>query len=238
MSLQIFTDASGTTVDEQKTLVKPHDCRSEFGDQSSDFRYIFDDLQRSSQCCGVESPLDYNGSFWQRTETEYFLDYERRALNTSLDEDHVDIDETNHHHSHDDEELDSEDLLLPWSCCEVNFLRLQEEKERQQNEPEALANTIRHRLQSKSQVPYFHFDKSHLVVRLWHWQKSNMFALSWQWCTLDIARSGPKKPKKGPGKLYKKVLCKHVTFQGKDMYVCIQKGGSSQRSFAAATLQK
>ena len=25
------------------------------------------------------------------TETEYFSDYERRALNTSLDEDHVDI---------------------------------------------------------------------------------------------------------------------------------------------------
>lgn len=130
----------------------PLNYRSEFSDQSSDFRYIFDDLQRSSRCCGVESPLDYNGSFWQRTETEYFLDYERRALNTSLDEDHVDIDETNHHHPHDEEELDSEDLLLPWSCCEVHFLRQEEEKERQQSEPEALANTIRHRLQSKSQV--------------------------------------------------------------------------------------
>ena len=26
------------------------------------------------------------------TETEYFMDYERRALNSSLDEDHVDVD--------------------------------------------------------------------------------------------------------------------------------------------------
>ena len=65
--------------------------RSEYADKTSQFRYIFDDLQRSSKCCGVESPLDYNGSFWQLTETEYFSDYERRALNTSLDEDHVDI---------------------------------------------------------------------------------------------------------------------------------------------------
>ena len=66
--------------------------RSEYADKTSQFRYIFDDLQRSSQCCGVESPLDYNGSFWQLTETEYFSDYERRALNTSLDEDHIDVD--------------------------------------------------------------------------------------------------------------------------------------------------
>ena len=26
------------------------------------------------------------------TENEYFMDYERRALNSSLDEDHVDVD--------------------------------------------------------------------------------------------------------------------------------------------------
>ena len=40
----------------------------------------------------MNGPLDYNGSFWQLTETEYFSDYERRALNTSLDEDHIDVD--------------------------------------------------------------------------------------------------------------------------------------------------
>ena len=62
--------------------------RAEYSDPSSQFRELFDDLQSKSQCCGVESPLDYNGSFWQMTETRYFLDYER-ALNTSLNSDHV-----------------------------------------------------------------------------------------------------------------------------------------------------
>jgi len=138
--------------------------RSEYADKTSQFRYIFDDLQRSSQCCGVESPLDYNGSFWQLTETEYFSDYERRALNTSLDEDHIDVDfnetlieeqdEIQHHQPHPDheEELNSEDLLLPWSCCVAQFLAEEEEKERKLNEPEALANTIRHRLMAKNQA--------------------------------------------------------------------------------------
>ena len=32
-------------------------CRAEYADKSSHFRFLFDDLQRSSQCCGVESPL-------------------------------------------------------------------------------------------------------------------------------------------------------------------------------------
>ena len=112
-------------------------------------------MQRSSQCCGVESPLDYNGTFWQLTESNYFLDYERKALKSSLDEDHVDVDINDSDEvseiSHD-EELDSEDLLLPWSCCVAKFLAVQEEKERQLNEPEALANTIRARLEQKSQV--------------------------------------------------------------------------------------
>jgi len=107
----------------------------------------------------VESPLDYNGSFWQRTETEYFLDYERRALNTSLDQDHVDVDVPQEDHAHDpDEELDSEDLLLPWSCCVAEFLAVEEEKERKRNEPEALANTIRGRLLSKGQVRCLHYQ--------------------------------------------------------------------------------
>ena len=98
------------------------------------------------------------------TETEYFLDYERRALNTSLDEEHVDVEdihesndntvESNESNGHHDEELDSEDLLLPWSCCVANFLAAEEEKERQLNEPEALANTIRGRLLAKSQVKH------------------------------------------------------------------------------------
>ena len=89
------------------------------------------------------------------TESNYFLDYERKALKSSLDEDHVDVDINDSDEvseiSHD-EELDSEDLLLPWSCCVAKFLAVQEEKERQLNEPEALANTIRARLEQKSQV--------------------------------------------------------------------------------------
>lgn len=102
-------------------------------------------------------PSDYNGSFWQRTETEYFLDYERRALNTSLDTDHVDVDVNSEQEEHED--LDSEDLLLPWSCCVSHFLAQQEEKERQLNEPEALANTIRGRLLAKSKVSYRFISK-------------------------------------------------------------------------------
>lgn len=135
--------------------------RSEYSEKTSQFRYIFDDLQRSSQCCGVESPLDYNSSFWQMTETEYFMDYERRALNSSLDEDHVDVDikqsqddqEGNQNQpEHHEEELNSEDLLLPWSCCVAQFLAAEEEKERKLNEPQTLANTIRHRLMAKNQA--------------------------------------------------------------------------------------
>ena len=48
--------------------------------------------------------------------------------------------------------VDSDDLLLPWSCCVSEFLKLEEEKESLLNEPEALANTIRHRLMAKNQV--------------------------------------------------------------------------------------
>ena len=48
--------------------------------------------------------------------------------------------------------VDSDDLLLPWSCCVSEFLKLEEEKESRLNEPEALANTIRHRLMAKNQV--------------------------------------------------------------------------------------
>ena len=60
--------------------------------------------------------------------------------------------------AHDDESdegehhVDSDDLLLPWSCCASMWLRQQEEIEKRLNEPEALANTIRHRLMAKNQV--------------------------------------------------------------------------------------
>jgi regulator of sigma D len=128
--------------------------RSEYTDKSGQFRAIFDQVQQQSQCCGVESPLDYNSSFWQRSETEYFLDYERRAFNTSLDdEDHVDIDvDADDTDDNEEDELDREDLLLPWTCCVAQFLREQEEREKKLNEPEALANTIRQRLLEKSLV--------------------------------------------------------------------------------------
>ena len=55
---------------------------------------------------------------------------------------------------HHEEELNSEDLLLPWSCCVAQFLAAEEEKERKLNEPQTLANTIRHRLMAKNQVSY------------------------------------------------------------------------------------
>ena len=58
-------------------------------------------------------------------------------------------DEDYHHH------VDSDDLLLPWSCCVSEFLKQQEELENKLNEPEALANTIRHRLMAKNQVIIF-----------------------------------------------------------------------------------
>ena len=125
-------------------VINANAFRAEYADKSSQFRLIFDELQTNSQCCGVESPLDFNSSFWQMTETEYFLDYERKALNNSLDHDHIDVDVNGE--DHDEEELDSQDLLLPWSCCIAEYLK------EQKDEPEALANTIRGRLLAKSQV--------------------------------------------------------------------------------------
>ena len=56
--------------------------------------------------------------------------------------------ESGHEH---EEELDSEDLLLPWSCCNAEFLA-------QVQEPVALANSIRRRLEQK-QVSNFPFSK-------------------------------------------------------------------------------
>ena len=47
----------------------------------------------------------------------------------------------------EDDELDIDDLLLPWSCCIPNKLI---------EEPEAMANKIRNRLVAKSQVAFFH----------------------------------------------------------------------------------
>jgi len=88
------------------------------------------------------------------TETEYFLDYERKALNNSLDHDHIDVDVNSE--DHDEEELDSQDLLLPWSCCITEYLKEQKDLEDQLEEPEALANTIRGRLLAKSQVNIGH----------------------------------------------------------------------------------
>ena len=52
----------------------------------------------------------------------------------------------------DEHHVDSDDLLLPWSCCASMWLKQQEEIEKRLNEPEALANTIRHRLMAKNQV--------------------------------------------------------------------------------------
>ena len=143
------------TITENLTSDLHHRLSKEYVDKSSNFRPLFDDLQRRGQCCGVQSPLDYNATFWQMIETEYFLDYERQFLNTSLDNDHIDVEVENGEFDseevegapshHQDEELDSEDLLLPWSCCNAEFLA-------QVQEPEALANTIRRRLMDKSQV--------------------------------------------------------------------------------------
>ena len=156
------------TITENLTSDLHHRLSHEYVDKNSKFRPLFDDLQRRGQCCGVQSPLDYNATFWQMIETEYFLDYERQFLNTSLDNDHIDVDVENGDfldsddvegtHGHNEEELDSEDLLLPWSCCNAEFLA-------QVQEPEALANTIRRRLMDKSQVGNFPF-KTNLVSRV------------------------------------------------------------------------
>ena len=71
------------------------------------------------------------------------------------EEEEIAENETNQNQTEDDVDLhhvDSDDLLLPWSCCVSEFLKLEEEKESTLNEPEALANTIRHRLMAKNQV--------------------------------------------------------------------------------------
>ena len=147
------------TITENLTSDLQRQLSSEYVTKTSSFRPIFDHLQKNSQCCGVVNPLDYNATFWQLTETEFFLDYERQFLkgeNTSLDNDHVDVEvddedqasESGHEH---EEELDSEDLLLPWSCCNAEFLA-------QVQEPVALANSIRRRLEQK-QVGNFPFSK-------------------------------------------------------------------------------
>ena len=144
------------TITENLTSDLQRQLSSEYVTKTSSFRPIFDHLQKNSQCCGVVNPLDYNATFWQLTETEFFLDYERQFLNTSLDNDHVDVEvddedqasDSGHEH---EEELDSEDLLLPWSCCNAEFLA-------QVQEPVALANSIRRRLEQK-QVSNFPFSK-------------------------------------------------------------------------------
>ena len=139
------------TITENLTSDLNQRLSNEYVEKNSKFRPLFDNLQGQSQCCGVQSPLDYNATFWQRIETEYFLDYERQFLNTSLDNDHIDVDVENGEvldSDDQDEELDSEDLLLPWSCCNAEFLA-------QVQEPVALANSIRRRLMDKSQVSNF-----------------------------------------------------------------------------------
>ena len=68
----------------------------------------------------------------------------------------LDVEEVNEAHDaesdEDEHHVDSDDLLLPWSCCASMWLKQQEEIEKRLNEPEALANTIRHRLMAKNQV--------------------------------------------------------------------------------------
>ena len=64
----------------------------------------------------------------------------------------------------DEHHVDSDDLLLPWSCCASMWLKQQEEIEKRLNEPEALANTIRHRLMAKNQVsPFLVIDVSKMT---------------------------------------------------------------------------
>ena len=74
-------------------------------------------------------------------EEEEILVAENETQNTNQTSEDMEL-----HH------VDSDDLLLPWSCCVSEFLKLEEEKESKLNEPEALANTIRHRLMAKNQV--------------------------------------------------------------------------------------
>lgn len=67
-------------------------------------------VKAESQCCGVQNPKDYNATWWQKIEEEYFLDYERTTNHT--DEHFLDDFEDD-----DDDNLDREDILLPWFVC-------------------------------------------------------------------------------------------------------------------------
>lgn len=183
--------------------------RTEYTDKGSDFRRIFDSLQSGSECCGVGSPVDYNNTWWQWVETDYFLDYERAAFNhTGGDEDVIDVVEKKNisvrrlqeEEEEEEEELDSDDLLLPWTCCVPRVLEEQAEKERKASEPSALANTIRGRLLAKSQDDNKEKKdptKDHPRVRLYNIRKKvgkvyNLEEPIWEtgkWCTYSPSKA-------------------------------------------------
>ena len=40
------------------------------------FRNLFDEFQQNGQCCGANSPLDYNSSWWFEVSDKYVDEYE------------------------------------------------------------------------------------------------------------------------------------------------------------------
>ncbi len=92
-----------------------------------DFHQLWEGLQRSNRCCGVNGPLDFNVSWWH-------------------DHIYATLDPT-------DKETSSftppENLLLPWSCCSPAAAE-HELAPAPGLRPRALANTVRGRLLAKS----------------------------------------------------------------------------------------
>lgn len=64
---------------------------ADYRKEDSDFRQLWDDLQRGSGCCGVGGPLDYNISRWQ----DHVYSVSADTANFSKEK----------------------DVLLPWTCC-------------------------------------------------------------------------------------------------------------------------
>ena len=50
------------------------------------FQSLFDELQQNGQCCGAESPLDYNSTWWFEVSNKYVDEYESLVNDTDRTE--------------------------------------------------------------------------------------------------------------------------------------------------------